>query len=84
MTVMTTPDPGLAPRIGQNTDLSVYKTESGGFWHLAAKPHRPGAAYVKTLCGRRLGRWNLMPGKPIEAVEADAVCIGCRRKAGHR
>lgn len=84
MTVMSMPAPGLTPPLRKRTDSSVYKTKSGSFWHLAAKRPQPDASYVKTLCGRRLGRWNLLPGQPSMAVDADAVCLGCRRKVGHQ
>ena len=83
MTAVTVPAPALTPPRGACANSSVYKTKSGGFWHLAAKPHQSGASYVKTLCGRRLGRWNLLPGEPATAVDAAAVCVGCLRKVGH-
>jgi hypothetical protein len=67
--------PGRSP-----ASSSLYKTESGGFWHVPARPHLPGAAYVKTLCGRRLGRCNLLPRRPAATVAVEAVCVGCLRK----
>lgn len=58
----------------------VHRTESGEFWHMA----RPGligrASYVFTLCGRRLGRWNLLPARARAEVPTEALCLGCRRK----
>lgn len=58
----------------------VYKTKDGAFWHLA----RPGlvgrASYVFTRCGRRLGRWNLVPARPRSDITDDALCLACRRK----
>lgn len=60
--------------------LYVYRTRAGAFWHLA----RPGlvgrASYVFTRCGRRLGRWNLVPARPRADVTDDAICLACRRK----
>ena len=68
---MATPRSGMA---------YVHKTRDGAFWHLA----RPGligrASYVFTRCGRRLGRWNLVPARPRAEVRDDALCPACRRK----
>lgn len=61
----------------------VYKTVSGEFWHLETKSYQHGAAYVRTMCGRRLGRWNLVPGRPAAAVAPGSVCVGCLRKVEH-
>lgn len=80
MTVMAVPAPNPAPSSRPSASASVYKTKSGGFWHLAARPHLPGSSYVKTLCGRRLGRWNLLPRRPAAAVALEVVCVGCLRK----
>lgn len=59
----------------------VHRTRAGEFWHLA----RPGligrASYVFTRCGRRLGRWNLLPARLRADIDVDALCPACRRKA---
>lgn len=77
------PEPfvGINPTSGAE---QAYKTDSGTYWHLAATPFTSASAYVHTVCGRRLGRWNLMPSVPTDHIEGGALCSGCRRKAGLR
>ncbi|MER7604714.1 hypothetical protein [Nocardioides sp. NPDC127503] len=79
----------LAPPMPTNAtqpDLSadLYKTMNGEFWHRPARAFTSGSSYVSTACGRRLGRWNLMPAQPAAAIREAAICIGCRRKAADR
>lgn len=59
--------------------LNVYKTVYGEFWHYE-DPGRRRSSYLRTVCGRRLGRWHLRPARPATTVPATAVCASCRRK----
>ena len=58
----------------------VYKTEHGEFWHLEALGSRR-SSYLQTACGRRLGRWHLLPARRSASISVEAICSGCLRKA---
>ena len=72
----TTPvgDPAAAPIRG-----IAHKTKDGAFWHIDASP-KTEASYVRTKCGRRLGRWNLLAPRTVSSLSVDDVCVGCLRK----
>lgn len=57
----------------------VYKKQRGQFWHLEQDGRRR-SSYLITVCGRRLGRWNLQPARPAGSVPDEAICAGCARK----
>lgn len=57
----------------------VYKTEHGEFWHFEALGRRR-SSYLRTACGRRLGRWHLMPARRPASMSVEAICSGCLRK----
>lgn len=57
----------------------VYKTEHGEFWHLEALGRRR-SSYLRTACGRRLGRWHLLPARRSVSMSVEAICSGCLRK----
>lgn len=69
---------GASERIS-NRMLNVYKTVYGEFWHYE-DPDRRRSSYLRTVCGRRLGRWHLRPAQSATTVPARAVCASCRRK----
>lgn len=58
----------------------VYKTEYGRFWHFEALGRRR-SSYLQTACGRRLGRWHLLPVRGTASMPVQAICAGCVRKA---
>lgn len=66
---------------GSQVRLSeVYKTEYGEFWHFETSGRRR-SSYLQTVCGRRLGRWHLLPARATASTPAKALCSGCVRKA---
>lgn len=82
ISVLAPPVPTNATQLDPSDDL--YKTTNGEFWHRTARPFTSANSYVSTACGRRLGRWNLMPMQEAAAIEEGAICVGCRRKAAVR
>lgn len=65
--------------ISDKTRKLGHKTRDGAFWHIDASP-KSEASYVRTACGRRLGRWNLVAPRPISSLLVDDMCVGCLRK----
>lgn len=57
----------------------IYKTEYGQFWHFEALGRRR-SSYLQTACGRRLGRWHLLPARGTASMPVEAICSGCVRK----
>lgn len=57
----------------------VYKTAYGQFWHFEALGRRR-SGYLQTACGRRLGRWHLLPVRGTASMPVEAICSGCVRK----
>lgn len=60
--------------------MLAFKTKSGAYWHVESAGRRR-ASYVITGCGRRLGRWHVMPAKPLGDVPEDLMCAACTRKS---
>lgn len=56
-----------------------YKTDYGQFWHFEALGRRR-SSYLLTACGRRLGRWHLLPARETAATPVEELCSGCVRK----
>jgi hypothetical protein len=69
----------VVPERVSNRLQKVYKTVYGEFWHYE-DPARRRSSYLRTVCGRRLGRWHLRPAQSATTVPATAVCASCRRK----
>lgn len=61
------------------TSRLVFKTKSGAYWHVESAGRRR-SSYVITLCGRRLGRWHVMPAQSFRHVPEDLMCAACSRK----
>ena len=61
------------------TSRLAFKTKSGAYWHVESAGRRR-ASYVITVCGRRLGRWHVMPAKSLGHVPEDLMCAACARK----
>ena len=59
-------------------DPLVVRVAGGDFWHVDTGRQGAGS-YARTACGRRLGRWHLVPSQRLSAVKRDEVCMGCIR-----
>lgn len=68
----------VVPRSAARTE-KVYKTVYGSFWHFESVSRRR-SSYLRTACGRRLGRWHIEPAQPAAAIPAKDICAGCLRK----
>lgn len=69
---------GASERVS-NRVQKVYKTVYGEFWHYEDLGRRR-SSYLRTVCGRRLGRWHLRPARSATTLPATAICASCRRK----
>ena len=65
--------------ISDKTHKLGHKTRDGSYWHIDASP-KGKSSYIRTKCGRRLGRWNLVAPRPVSSLSVDDMCVGCLRK----